>query len=480
MVRLDGGDMSNSIIMRIKEVISKVFGKESASKRLGVNVITSTDMTSAINLWCQMYQDNAPWLNETTKSLCLPSAIASEIAKLVTIEFESEISGKDNDNARAAYLNEQYQPILDHIRIYTEYACAKGGIFLKPYVDGDKIRVNCIQADYFLPTAFDNSGKVTGGIFFDAKTIDGKYYTRVEYHDKVGPKYHIVNKAFVSMSRDTLGREINLQDVPEWADIEQDTTLDNIERPLFAYFKIPLANTIDSNSPLGVSVYSRAIDLIEEADKQYSRLLWEFEGGELALDVDSSTIRPYKDGRGTKLPKGRERLFRKLELGDTNKSTYNIFAPPLRDTSYINGLNKILQRIEFNCGLAYGTFSDPQQTDKTAEEIRASKQRSYATVSDIQKAQEAALRDLIYAIDTYCTLYNLAPAGSYDVSFNYDDSIVVDSVAEQAIRMQEVSSGILSPVQYLMWRYGVTEQKAREMMPDNDGIAYEDDSNAAT
>ena len=44
-------------------------------------------------------------------------------------------------------------------------------------------------------------------------------------------------------------------------------------------------------------------------------------------------------------------------------------ARPRRDASFFNGLNQQLRRIEFNSNLAYGTLSDPNNTDKTAEEI---------------------------------------------------------------------------------------------------------------
>ena len=54
--------------------------------------------------------------------------------------------------------------------------------------------------------------------------------------------------------------------------------------------------------------------------------------------------------------------------------------------AFSNGYNRIVQKIEFNCGLAYGTLSDPQVVDKTAEEIISSKQRSYATVKAIQNS----------------------------------------------------------------------------------------------
>ena len=61
------------------------------------------------------------------------------------------------------------------------------------------------------------------------------------------------------------------------------------------------------------------------------------------------------------------------------------------------GYNKIIQKVEFNSGLAYGTLSDPQVVDKTAEEIKMSKQRSYSTVKAIQNKLGDALRVLVNA-----------------------------------------------------------------------------------
>ena len=182
--------------------------------------------------------------------------------------------------------------------------------------------------------------------------------------------------------------------------------LKNVKMPLFAYFKIPNANNVDDTSPLGVSVYSRAINDIKEADNQWTRLLWEFEGSELAIDADITLFK--KDDKGNyEFPKGKDRLFRMMDLDD-NAEKYKVFAPAIRDENLINGFNAILRRIEFNVGLAYRTLSDPNTVDKTAEEIKASKQRSYSTVSDIQKSLQTALEQLVYAMDVMAQLSGLS------------------------------------------------------------------------
>lgn len=442
----------------LKQIVKAV-----ASKNKSFDTSISSSMESAITRWTKLYNNRADWLTDKVKSLSLPAAIASEFARLVTLEMKTEITG----SKRADYLNEQYQRVIEGIRPNVEYACAKGGIIFKPYVAGNNIMIDYNQADTFLPTAFDGTGKMTGCIFYTQIVRDGDIYTRVEEHSLVGNTYTVTNKAFVSKVKGSLGKEISLILVEEWKHIQPKTTLSPIEKPLFAYFKIPLANTVDSASPLGVSVYSRAEKLIKDADEQYSRLLWEFEGSELAIDAAIEYLEPTK--KDLKLPKNSDRLFRRLDI-DTpanGNAFYQIFSPQIRDQSLVNGLNRIFQRIEFNCNLAYGTISDPQVVDKTAEEIKASKQRSYAAVLDIQKALENALEDLIYAMDVMCSIYSLAPKGEYETSYSWDDSLVTDRKAEFAEKFQLVQGEILGADEFRAWYTGEEIKTARQNLPQS-------------
>ena len=108
-----------------------------------------------------------------------------------------------------------------------------------------------------------------------------------------------------------------------------------------------------------------------------------------------------------------------------------------------------------------------QDTDKTATEIKASKQRSYATVSAIQANVRKALTEFVQVLDMLCDIHELAPRGACEQSFDFDDSLVTDSETEQKIWLQEVSAGIMSPVEYRMKRYGETEEQAAAMLPES-------------
>ena len=464
--------MFQKLLEFIRKQVSKIFPSKAIEEKLDLKIDISDIMVANIELWNKMYKGEAPWIdNDVIKSLNIPSSVASEMARLTTIEMESEItSGTETDNDRSIYLNKQYQRVVDSLRIETEYAAAKGGMVFKPYIDDNNdIAIEYVQADNFYPVEFNSSGDLIAAIFPEIIVKGDVTYTRLEYHHMLKDnKYYVSNKAYVKDTNvEGIGVATSLTSVPEWEYLEDELNLENIEEPLFSYFKMPLANNKDSKSKLGVSVFSKAVELIEEVDRHYSKILWEYTSKEAAIDVPTDMFLT------TGLPEGKERLFRQLDVDDTE--FYKVFSPEIRDTSLFNGLNKLLERVEFSCGLAYGTLSDINETAKTATEIRSSKQRSYSTIVDIQKSLRISLEHLIRSMDYLADLYKITPSGDYVVSFDFDDSIVVDSKEEQAIMLNEVAAGLIKPELYLQKRYGVSEEEAKEMLPSMDiGIDKKD------
>ncbi|MBQ7794721.1 MAG: phage portal protein, partial [Clostridia bacterium] len=236
----------------------------------------------------------------------------------------------------------------------------------------------------------------------------------------------------------------------------------DIAEPLFCYFKMPFSNEVDRLSPLGVSVYSRAVELLRDADEQYTRFLWEFEGGELAVFADQTML------KNNSMPAHHKRIFKKLTFGlNTSGDTdfYHEYSPTLRDESLKNGLNTILRRIEFSCSLAYGTLSEVSDTEKTAEEIRNSKQRSYAAVRDIQNSLEHSLRELAYIIGVWGGIYGMCEGtGNIEMSFEWDDSIVSDRAQEFTEKTQLVRDGIMQPWEFRAWYFGEDKETAKRMV----------------
>lgn len=508
----------------LKGVGEKMIGSKSVESKLNVTVAISGEMEKALNLWSAMYRNKAPWLhepddNDPTRivSLGLPAMIASEKARTALIEFESEITtpteevevpnpeyknppdmemnawGQEvpkvqpetifeeqptTDTSRAEFLNEQYTKLKRQLRKQLEYGIALGGLIIKPYYvqnqaeDGEPtadIEFDFIRADCFFPLAFDTNGHITEAAFVQPKVDKNVTYFRLEYHKWQNNTLEIINKAYKSTREnlsnisdsDDLGKEIPLSEVPEWSGLQEKTTIKDVTKPLFGYFKMPEANTIDMTSPLGVSGYSRVVSLIKDADIQYSTLLWEYEAGQMAIDIDRNAL-TQEEGK-SKMGHMQQRLYRYVDL-NVEGDTYNPYSPALRDTNYITGLNTILMRIEDVTGLSRGTISDASAEARTATELKILKQRSYQSNADIQQALEDALKDVIYAMNVYCDLYQITPEGEYDVNFEWDDSIIVDVDAELGKQITLLQNGLTSKKEVRQWYFGETERQAEEAL----------------
>lgn len=450
--------MFEKIMKWLKKLLNSYFDEKSEGT---INLNISTEMEAKINEWVNLYE------GKYKESIGLPAAIAAEIARLVCMECEITVTG----SPRADWIQKQLFSLnlVDSV----EKACALGGLVFKPYVAGDKVIVETNQADAFVPTEFDSSNNIIGVIFIDQITRANKIYTRLEKHNYDANKrtHSIQNIAFESSNDSSLGKQIELTSIPEWEDIISDFILEDCDGPLFAYLKMPFTNTVDRRSPIGVSVFSRsnADRLIKDAESQYSKYMWEFEGTELAVDVSETYLMPHQDG-SVSMPENKKRLFRGLDT--RSGDFYEVFSPNIRDESIKRGFNTILQRIEFSVGLAYGTLSDPNLVEKTAEEIRSSKQRSYSTVKLIQNATESAIKQLIYAVDRIASVYGIGgPQGEIQVAFDWDDSIMNDPAARKQQFWQYVVAG-----KFPAWRYyhefeGYTEEEAKQIVAEtSEGI----------
>lgn len=226
-----------------------------SANALNVDVIESPYMSAKIQAWLDMYTGNSDWNNKRIESIGLPSAISAEISRLTMCEAEIKI----NDS----YCDKQFGKLIATLGDTVEIAAALGGVLLKPYVLGDEILTETIYPMSFFPVSYNHNG-FTSVICPQQINRRRECFTRLEYHeyDAKGQKYLIKNQCYRSQSTDDLGTRCRITDVPEWAELKEEKILENVEKPLFTYLKMPFSNNIDLNSPLGVSVYSKAARLM--------------------------------------------------------------------------------------------------------------------------------------------------------------------------------------------------------------------------
>ena len=70
-------------------------------RAVGENILCSSSMKEAMDLWRRVYENDAPWLESgRVKGMNLLPAICAEVARLVTLEFDWKVEG----SGRAAFL----------------------------------------------------------------------------------------------------------------------------------------------------------------------------------------------------------------------------------------------------------------------------------------------------------------------------------------------------------------------------------------
>ena len=445
-----------------------LFPQAVAEREFGVSPAVSQKMEKNISLWYSMFVNDPPWQNCDVVSTGLPAAICREVARPVLVEFTTNITG----SKRADYLQECFDQAQEGFRNALELGLALGGVAFKPYIYGERLLVDVTGAAAFQPTKFDPTGRCIGGVFRDKPArVNGRYYIRLESHELDGTTYTIRNKAYYSDASGTVGGDAPLSAVPEWADIQPEITIQDMEGPLFAYFKPPVSNSVDANSPCGMSIYgdNATVQLIKQADEQWERLRWEFKSSErkVLMDGTASTAEMFN-----------KRLF---EIGPFSPSGefFQHIEPEVRDEALYRGFQNVLRRIEFNVGLSYGDISDPQTVEKTATEIKSGKQRKYVLIDSVQSALAHTFDALLYALDTYATLYNLAPSGEYEVSYDWGDSILEDDdkkEKERANDRQDLASGILNDWEYRAKWYGEDEATAKAALPKAQDMVTEEET----
>ena len=430
-----------------KGVRQKMFGYDQLKNIAGRDFSMSRGMFWAINDWKNMLDGKASWVdNDSVVSLQIEQGICREFSDVVLNEMESEVSSEK--------LNELYQKNIANLNEFLQEGLGLGSFVLKPLPGG---KSECLTSDKFVVISFDDDGMPNDILFLSQKSAgENKFYTRIERHYLQNSTLTIENKCFFSEKNDTIGKECPLSDVPEWSNIiPGPTSYSGMDKMDFGYFRVPLKNRVDGSS-CGVSIFSGARELIRRADIQYGRLDWEYDSGERAVHVDDRALMRDKKRGVVKMNHLKQRLYRGLNIEQSGGELLKEYSPEMRDEAFIRGLEKAYRQIEFVVGLSYGDLSDVNLVEKTAAEIRASKQRKYNRVTAIQEKLKDCLSDFVDALAFYNGMYT----SGYEFTCRFNDSILTDEEAERKQDREDVAMGAMTLLDYRMKWYQEDETEA--------------------
>ena len=454
--------------------------KDKAKTDFGVDVIEYPAMTALIQKCANIYRGNPYWLDDDAgiRTINFAKSVCSETARLATLAIGISIDG----SARAEWLQEQIDRIYSQIRHWVEYGCAYGTVFIKP--NGDSM-------DVFTPldvVLVDCDNQNIRGIIFRDTYIDGEtYYTRLEYHrfldleDSTGnteTPYFITNKAYKSTTPDDIGVSIPL-DQTKWRGLMEDTgpimgangTLDG---PLFGVFRTPQANNLDMLTPLGLPVYAEAIEELKDLDIAYSRNAREIFDSEKIVLADDRLLMPAGKPLSTMTPDQRRREAEKMKLphyvrnvfGNDQKEFYQEINPQLNTDTRLAGINALLSQIGYKVGFSNGYFVFNQSSGiQTATGVEAEQQRTIQYIKDVRDKLQAALDGAVYALNVIADLYDMAPAGEYEITYDFGD-ITYNEDEDRARWWSYVVAGKV-PAWYFFQKFeGLSEEEAKAMVEE--------------
>lgn len=437
----------------------------------------SDEMEQAIARWRDMYKGYYSPFHDTTyttvdgnthahrmKSLGMAQVLSAELASLM---FNERCSISLEDVTTDDYVN----GVLDensfttNFQINLEKMCALGGMAIKVYANDDEVLLGYASAEDFIPLA--HNGKiVTDGVFIaDRVKKDDRQYILLEFHTWDKETYVITNRLYESYDGVQLSTEVSLSTLDKYAELEPETRIEDLDEPLFVYMKLALPNNIDLNSPMGVSIFAKALDTLEAIDTKYDSFDREFRLGKKRILVPFSAVQaqPDQNGNMRRYFDVNDEVYEALGM-DTGAEEIKEIDTTLRVQEHVDAINAELEILSTRTGFSAGTFTFTAQGLKTATEVVSENSKTYRTRRQHLTAVEEGLKHMIRSILVVADLYGFYHADEdQEITVNFDDSLSEDRDTNADYWIKLKTMGLAPNVMAIQKVLKVTEEEAIEL-----------------
>lgn len=454
-----------SIIAKMKGWVKTLLVSKTKDE-FHIEPVCSAEVDEWVGECVRIYQGNPCWLDEEDHidTVNFAKTLCSETSRLAMLGTGIRIDG----SPRAEWLQAQIDNLYYQLRHWVEYGCAYGTVILKP--NGKTVEM--YPRNRFEVTHVTGD-RIDGVVFSTQEQSGGKWYTRLEYHRfSEDGRYLITNRCFTGDAPENTTRPVDIGATP-WAGLQEDISAANVRRPLFAVFRTPQANNIDPDSPLGLPVFSEAVQELRDLDIAYSRNAKEMRDSKRTVLLDSDVLLP-SGGRVVQSPDAWERRRTDMKLPDYirnvrssgQETLYHEINPTLNTEIRIAGINALLNQIGYKAGFSNGYFVFNEASGiQTATGVEAEQQRTIQYIKDIRDKLEGCLHDLIYVLDVFADLYRLAPPGKYEVNCDFGD-ITYNRDEDRARWWGYVSANKVPAWLYFVKFEGMTEEEAKAMVEE--------------
>ena len=362
------------------------------------------------------------------------SIFSNKLANYVINDSNVNITG---ENARVELLDKTTQSMWKKAKKITSMGFGYGGVILVPYVKSGKIYYNIVSQSRVTIDEVEGENIIGATIIADKKTVNKGIGNSKTYYRLTNYKVRNGNIEITQKFTDENGHEVAVPDF--WKNIELKKVITGVDRALFGYIKSPINNR-KTDDKYGVPITYGCDSTIAEIKETMKQLYREYKLKETFVGADSTMF----DGKDSLPLNG---LFKKIDAGDD--TFFEVFDPAFRP--YTERLQELFKRLEHEIGTSAGILSEVNTANATATEIKRSMYDTFTIVDDMRSNIEKGIEDFLYSANVLANAYNLTPQGDYEVSFDWDYSLLEDSQEAFSQLITAQSKGIVSEVEVRQW-----------------------------
>ena len=362
------------------------------------------------------------------------SIFSNKLANYVINDSNVNITG---ENARAELLDKTTQSMWKKAKKITSMGFGYGGVILVPYVKSGKIYYNIVSQSRVTIDEVEGENIIGATIIADKKTVNKGIGNSKTYYRLTNYKVRNGNIEITQKFTDENGHEVAVPDF--WKNIELKKVITGVDRALFGYIKSPINNR-KTDDKYGVPITYGCDSTIAEIKETMKQLYREYKLKETFVGADSTMF----NGKDSLPLNG---LFKKVDAGDD--TFFEVFDPAFRP--YTDRLQELFKRLEHEIGTSAGILSEVNTANATATEIKRSMYDTFTIVDDMRSNIEKGIEDFLYSANVLANAYNLTPQGDYEVSFDWDYSLLEDSQEAFSQLITAQAKGIVSNVEVRQW-----------------------------
>ena len=362
------------------------------------------------------------------------SIFSNKLANYVINDSNVNIIG---ENARVELLDKTTQSMWKKAKKITSMGFGYGGVILVPYVKSGKIYYNIVSQSRVTIDEVEGENIIGATIIADKRTVNRGIGNSKTYYRLTNYRVRNGNIEITQKFTDENGHEVPVPDF--WKNIELKKVITGVDRALFGYIKSPINNR-KTDDKYGVPITYGCDSTIAEIKETMKQLYREYKLKEAFVGADSTMF----NGKDSLPLNG---LFKKVDAGDDN--FFEVFDPAFRP--FTERLQELFKRLEHEIGTSAGILSEVNTANATATEIKRSMYDTFTIVDDMRSNIEKGIEDFLYSANVLANAYNLTPQGEYEVSFDWDYSLLEDSQEAFSQLITAQSKGIVSEVEVRQW-----------------------------